>query len=184
MKNIYVLPKNTTHQHLYIISNEQIKEGDWALMFDDFGNLFFCDRPQQYLGIEKGHHLNKGLRKVILTTDPQLVKDGVQKIDNYSRDWLVNNPSYGEIKIESYINSNIERIYKIIIPEMYSEEEVRLMLSEIKDMIAIENGFPSWEEFYNWTAREGERPDVVAQIIESVMTEACKRLLIEQKQKS
>lgn len=57
-------------------------------------------------------------------------------------------------------------------------------IEELKNILATENGFPSWEDFYNWTAREGERPDVVAQIIESVMTEVCKRLLIEQKQKS
>jgi hypothetical protein len=68
------------NQHLYITSNDEIKEGDWTLMFDDFGNLFICDKPQQYLGIEKGHHLNKGLRKIIATTDPELHKDGVAKI--------------------------------------------------------------------------------------------------------
>ena len=86
-------------QHIYITSDEEIKEGDWTLMFDDLGNLFLCDKPQQYLGIEKGHHLNKGLRKIILTTDQDLIKDGVQAIDDDFLEWFVKNPSCERVEI-------------------------------------------------------------------------------------
>jgi hypothetical protein len=89
-------------RNIYITSDEEIKEGDWTLMFDDFGHLFLCDKPQQYLGIEKGHHLNKGLRKIILTTDSELIKDGVQAIDDEFLEWFVKNPSceFVEVKKE------------------------------------------------------------------------------------
>lgn len=60
-----------TNQHLYITSADKIEDGDWVLMFDDFGNLFLCAEPQQYL-IAAGHHLNKGLRKITATTDSSL----------------------------------------------------------------------------------------------------------------
>jgi hypothetical protein len=56
-------------QHLYITSDDKIKEGDWCIMFDDLGNIF--SNPQQYKPIE-GHILNKGLRKIIATTDTSL----------------------------------------------------------------------------------------------------------------
>jgi len=94
MKNIHKINNN-----IYITSDEEIKEGDWTLMFDDFGNLFLCDKPQQYLGIEKGHHLNKGLRKIILTTDQDLIKDGVQAIDDEFLEWFVKNPNCEKLRL-------------------------------------------------------------------------------------
>jgi hypothetical protein len=138
-------------QHIYITNDEEIKEGDWTLMFDDFGNLFLCDKPQQYLGIEKGHHLNKGLRKIILTTDQDLIKDGVQVIDDEFLEWFVKNPSCKKVKIKKFhgINTSIAEIssvsgnddykwegkgdfrdYKIIIPQ---EEQKQHLIDMIKD---------------------------------------------------
>ncbi len=38
-----------------LVSEEPIKKGDWCLMFDDFGNLFFAGLPNQYLGEEAGN---------------------------------------------------------------------------------------------------------------------------------
>jgi hypothetical protein len=93
----FMKSSNSKAIQLYITSDEEIKEGDWTLMFDDFGNLFLCDKPQQYLGIEKGHHLNKGLRKIILTTDPTLIADGVQAIDDEFLEWFVKNPTMKKI---------------------------------------------------------------------------------------
>ena len=125
--------------NIHITSNEEIKEGDWTLMFDDFGHLFLCDKPQQYLGIEKGHHLNKGLRKIILTTDFTLSPD-VHKIPDEFLEWFVKNPSCEEVEVELKtkqlvkpydVYNEIVSYYKIIIPKeepkqerMYSEEEV------------------------------------------------------------
>ena len=93
-KTVNVLPQN-----IYITSNEEIKERDSTLMFDSFGHLFLCDKPQQYLGIEKGHHLNKGLRKIILTTDQDLIKDGVQEIDDEFLEWFGKNPSCENVHV-------------------------------------------------------------------------------------
>jgi hypothetical protein len=56
-------------QHLYILSNEEIKIRDWCIMLDSFGNVF--SNPQQYTNPET-QHLNKGLRKIVATTDSSL----------------------------------------------------------------------------------------------------------------
>jgi len=142
MKNIHILPtdqpsrlvkiKDTffltttddipggTFYNIYITSDEEIKEGDWTLMFDDFGNLFLCDKPQQYLGIEKGHHLNKGLRKIILTTDSTLIADGVQAIDDEFLKWFVKNPSCEFVEVNKKLVEfplTFKMMYKIIIPQ-------------------------------------------------------------------
>lgn len=61
------------YSYLYFLSDEEIKEGDWCIMLDSFGNVF--SNPQQYLGEEKGHYLNKGHKKIIATTDVNITSD-------------------------------------------------------------------------------------------------------------
>lgn len=55
--------------HLYVVSDDVIRPGDWCVLLDDFGNLFAG--PQKYQDPET-QHINRGLRKVIATTDPHL----------------------------------------------------------------------------------------------------------------
>jgi hypothetical protein len=63
------------NRHLYITTDDEIKEGDWCLFFWDGtkdGELGQVgSEPQQYLPSE-GHTLNRNLRKIIATTDPKL----------------------------------------------------------------------------------------------------------------
>ena len=127
--------KQAQGMHIYITSDEEIKEGDWTLMFDDLGNLFLCDKPQQYLGIEKGHHLNKGLKKIILTTDQDLIKDGVQAIEDEFLEWFVKNPSCEKIEVEKAPYDGTKSIskywggeYKITIP---SEETLEQFMASL-----------------------------------------------------
>jgi hypothetical protein len=44
-------------------------------------------------------------------------------------------------------------------------------MKAIKDKVAQEKGYPSWEEMFNWICRENERPEVVGQLIESAMVD-------------
>lgn len=57
------------YQHLYILSDEPIKEGDWVILLDSIGNVF--SNPQQY-NDPKTQHLNDGLKKIIASTDTNL----------------------------------------------------------------------------------------------------------------
>ena len=82
------------YQHLYFLSDEEIKEGDWCIMLDSFGNVF--SNPQQY-NDPKTQHLNKGLRKIIATTD--------DSIDGFYRGYAYQLPQPSESFIEAFVES-------------------------------------------------------------------------------
>jgi len=109
MKNIHVLQKNIFNQlgvdhygktptqikiaeflinkNIYITSNEEIKEGEWFYSPKLVDAQKFLDR--------------RDWRKIILTTDQALIKDGVQAIDDEFLEWFVNNPSCERVEVES-----------------------------------------------------------------------------------
>jgi hypothetical protein len=101
----------TFPQNIYITSDEEIKEGDWCI--DDEGIV----KCTAHAG-----GMNHYYSKIILTTDDQLIKDGVQDIDDKFLEWFVKNPSCEVIfvnKIESF-DFEIDKYvynYKIIIPK-------------------------------------------------------------------
>jgi hypothetical protein len=78
----------------------------------------------------------RGWRKIILTTDVDLIKDGVQTIDDEFLEWFVKNPSCENVKVEliEEIPSGFtfgmfgndepptELVYKIIIPKEPKQE--------------------------------------------------------------
>ena len=76
--------------NIYITSNEEIKEGDW-LLFQGF--LTKALQGEKFSGNEK----------VVLTTDQDLIKDGVQAIDDDFLEWFVKNPSCESVKVEQEI---------------------------------------------------------------------------------
>jgi hypothetical protein len=94
--------------HIYITSDEEIKEGDWI-----------CDielnrvKKSQYSGTFKNW------KKIILTTDQDLIADGVQAIDDEFLEWFVKNPSCEEVEIQCRYNFYVGQDltdYRIIIP--------------------------------------------------------------------
>ena len=102
----YSNTRNT--QHIYITSDEEIKEGDWFYSVRELIEKSIINYP-------KGEHFGK----VILTTDQDLMKDGVQDIDDEFLEWYVQNPSCEEVKIESWqTKGEWDLDYKIIIPSI------------------------------------------------------------------
>ena len=145
MKNIFVLPtdkpsrlvkiKDTffltstddipggTFYNIYITSDEEIKEGDWVYFPISNEVLKIGNGPfEASLETVK---TNEDCKKIILTTDQDLIKDGVQAIDDEFLEWFVKNPSCETIDIDSIPNSNwgfdleepMNLGYKIIIPK-------------------------------------------------------------------
>jgi hypothetical protein len=124
MKNIYILPTdkpsrlhhytqfiNTkywslskeplqwkTAHYIYITDDSKIEVGDW---FYD-GDSELCKYTSDYVVNPNGWNDNK---KIILTTDGDLIKDGVQAIDDEFLEWFVKNPSceWFEVKKEMYM---------------------------------------------------------------------------------
>jgi hypothetical protein len=110
-----------TGKNIYITSDEEIKEGDWHLAWlrDSWEVLNYMPS----IGYRK-ECLGKEVCKIILTTDQDLIKDGVHAIDDEFLEWFVNNPSCEEVEVEidSYMDKNISESeiftnYKIIIPK-------------------------------------------------------------------
>jgi hypothetical protein len=76
------------NQNIYITSDEEIKEDDWGLSKLNEVILF-------------GRSYNeKFYKKIILTTDQELIKDGVQAIDDTFLEWFVENPTCEFVKTE------------------------------------------------------------------------------------
>jgi hypothetical protein len=101
--------------NIHMTSDEEIKEGD--------------PRINNYQRKLKGEEIPS--KKIILTTDIDLIKDGVQAIDDEFLEWFVKNPNCEEVEVEKWFdtshidlgygskvyhnNPNIP-LYKIIIP--------------------------------------------------------------------
>ncbi|MDI3349774.1 hypothetical protein DCBHLPFO_00639 [Mycoplasmopsis arginini] len=133
--NLTTAPKNLgiSNQHIYITSDEEIKEGDWYLNIEEkngiknpfYGKLYKANESIYKVSLD---YLVDNLKKIILTTDQDLIDDGVQAIDDEFLEWFVKNPSCEEFEVKKeYITPlgdivetcyDNERLnYKIIIPK-------------------------------------------------------------------
>ncbi len=70
------------YQNIYITNSEEIKEGDW-----------YSHKQINYLRVSNSTAIPMDAKKVILTTDQDLIADGVQAIDDEFLEWFVKNPS-------------------------------------------------------------------------------------------
>ena len=158
MKNIFILPTNkasklfididdnklklTTpiageymmNQHIHITNEEKIKDGDWYLDLN-------LNKIKKALEVEidriyyTRYHCttpNKA-KKIILTTDPELIKDGVQEIDDEFLKWFINNPSCEEVELMS-LREIGRNEYEIIIPEQDNLEKEMFELEQELDI--------------------------------------------------
>jgi hypothetical protein len=77
-------------QHIYITSDEEIKDNDYITD----GYLVWKWKDDSSL---------LGRKKIILTTDQDLIADGVQAIPDEFLEWFVKNPSCEEVEVKSEI---------------------------------------------------------------------------------
>jgi hypothetical protein len=130
------------YQNIYITSDEEIKGGDY--FYQDFDsiihkcykltdNYVIADKPSDYP--------KKICKKIILTTDQDLIKDGVQDIDDEFLEWFVKNPSCELVEtklVEFEVDMGLgdscieySSYYKIIIPKEEPKQETP---EEVKDL--------------------------------------------------
>jgi hypothetical protein len=138
-----------SYQNIYITSDEEIKEGDWCL--DIFLQAIF--QANSFMGIKT----KNTARKIILTDNQDLIKDGVQSIDDTFLEWFVRNPSCESVEVIKdlfQVNQNnpvlkgstaLVKQHKIIIPQ----EEPKLDLE--KEMFELEQelDIPSSMRWHN-----------------------------------
>jgi hypothetical protein len=131
-----------TNQNIYITSNdEEIKEGDWYLV-----ELFKITGESDGFHIEKCTKLDDvwcnnfdvistrhkdNCKKIILTDNKDLIKDGVQSIDDEFLEWFVKNPSFEYVEAKSIktipalqLTGNNHCFYKILIPQEEPKQEL------------------------------------------------------------
>lgn len=115
--NLYSNWRGEGH-HIYITSKEYI------------GLSYYLDGDLVRKGVidDKDYwEVRKDYEKIILTTDPKLIEDGVQGIDTEFVMWFINNPTCKEVKVELHIGSlrwsDSKNSYKIIIPKEEPKQE-------------------------------------------------------------
>jgi hypothetical protein len=111
----------TQNQHVYITSGQEIKDGEYYLYLED-------NSVQKFIKREHTKLLRLDIqKKIILTTDAELIKDNVQAIDDGFLDWLVKNPSCESVAVGSSLKSSLNDGEKYCI--MVPKEEVFLQSS-------------------------------------------------------
>ena len=146
-------------QNIYITSDEEIEEGDWCFYLGRFGAKIVCKAKltdtgfvyqefgEDYVGREDEGitPLKSEIFKIILTTDQDLIKDGVQAIDDEFLKWFVKNPSCESVEVVFKIRgiTGAEKIlktfgdYTIILPKEQYKQETLEKASEKKSEIII-----------------------------------------------
>jgi hypothetical protein len=143
--NIDQEQKHFKPQNIYITSDEEIKDG-WSY-----------DRMMKSIGKRDNVYSSK----IILTTDQDLIKDGVQSIDDEFLEWFVKNPSCESVEIGKKCNygecicylgkcQDNENIYKIIIPqeELKTSEEWQNQFTSTK--VLDPDGWDRKNYQYSW----------------------------------
>jgi hypothetical protein len=141
-------------QNIYITSDEEIKVGDWYFITESISK---CESKYE------ANDLTDICKKIILTTDPQLIADGVQPIDDTFLEWFIKNPSCEKVetaKGKMKLNDDGQKygfpdmsLYKIIIPQ----EEPNL---ENLESISSTNLSPEFQQLVNdnWDYLIGDEP--------------------------
>ena len=102
MKNIHVLQtdkpsrlytlNSSKNQNIYITSDEEITGFENYIWVYNNGRVWLWQNTMALRSDNKP-------RKIILTTDGDLIKDGVQAIDDDFLQWFVENPSCEEVEV-------------------------------------------------------------------------------------
>jgi hypothetical protein len=111
---------NVKGRNIYITSNEEIKEGVDQWYLDKFLN-----KPMNSGSAQYGEKQNI----IILSTDQDLIKEGVQAIDDEFLEWFVKNPSCEFIEVIELKYKSVKTNYThflrwgIIIPQEEPKQE-------------------------------------------------------------
>jgi len=124
-----------TAQHIYITSDEEIKEEDWVISIEGIWKNTITKIV--------GEPITDVWKKIILTTDPDLIKDGVQAIDDEFLEWFVKNPSCEWVEVKKrYSDFTVDPFvgYKIIIPKVEPKQETLEEAAENYSKITLNKG--------------------------------------------
>jgi hypothetical protein len=118
-------------KNIYITNDEEIKEGDWVINLNSpYAHKELCKIDNQ-LELERyAQKIGNDCKKIVLTTDQDLIAYGVQPIPDEFLEWFVKNPSCKSVVIHTLMHKNHfgfneHKIdYKIIIPKEEQKQKV------------------------------------------------------------
>ena len=114
-----------SYQHIYITSDEEItgfENNIWVIKGD---RIFLWQNTMALVS-------NNKPKKIILTTDQDLIKDGVQPIDDDFLEWFVKNPSCEQVEVHELIffnpdtNESAHCKWELIIPQKEDKQETHI----------------------------------------------------------
>lgn len=130
----YSHTRNT--RHIYITNDEEIKQGDWCINLNSLYNHKELCRIDNQLELERyAKKTSNKCKKIILTTDADLIKDGVQTIPDEFLEWFVKNPSCEYVEIFNNWNYNDKGFidhsgYKIITQNEEPNQDIIMELQK------------------------------------------------------
>jgi hypothetical protein len=117
-------------QNIYITSSNDIEVGDYYYL-PRVNSIYKCIEDATGLNLER----RLGVGKIVLTTDPELINDGVQGIDDEFLNWFINNPGCEYVKVE------VTEI-SCIIPNFGDVDKYRIVIPKEEPKQTDENGKP------------------------------------------
>ena len=124
MKNIHILPTDKPSR-LQLTKNNKLFYSEFEKSYSDCSNkniyITYDEKPKAGGWIEnngKIFNLDE-CKKIILTDNQYLIKDGVQAIDDEFLEWFVKNPSCEEVEVKK----NYLVGYYLIIPKEEPKQE-------------------------------------------------------------
>jgi hypothetical protein len=134
------------YQNIYITSDEEIKEGDWF-----YWTVANSVQKAKKDNLERLPKISDGSHKIILTDNKDLIKDGIQAIDDTFLEWFVKNPNCEEVEVEPDYDEIRGDYYRIVILQ---EETLEEYLQICKDCGSKEVARCKWvnvntEEIYS-----------------------------------
>ena len=153
--------------NIYITSDEEIKEGDWCFYVNSiYKVLRISSNNKPIIKMSDGTFEISYYKKIILTTDQDLIKDGVQAIDDEFLEWFVKNPSCEDV--ETVFNNRgitgAEKIlktfgeYQIIIPKEEPKQDLEKEMFELEQELDI----PSNLRWHNSKPKQETLEEVIA----------------------
>jgi hypothetical protein len=155
------------YQNIYITSDERPNSDEYYIIDDIYDEVLKNDFLK---------FIDNNCKKIILTTDQDLIKDGVQEIDDEFLEWFVKNPSCEEVEVEKYFHEVGDTYdYEIIIPK----KESTFYTKKCKCMIFEPNCFTGMCKNCGGILKEETKPKTMFESLQEYFKNTSKEKVLE-----
>jgi hypothetical protein len=196
----FYFSRNTVNgQNIYITSDEEIKIEDYAYhKVFGVGKIIYVDGKDCFVTLKTKPTDGSvttpwkrnipDIRKIILTTDQDLIADGIQEIDDEFLEWFVKNPSCEFVEVNDIKtipslqlgSPNGHLMYKIIIPqkELKQSSMNKDSIDKFLDSLSDEELKEKWNKYNKHSKQENSVTisEFIKNIKQETLEEAAERL--------